>query len=556
MKYILIFLALISNVNADDLRVKIVPEKPVVNEAFNIEFIIRTEQGTDPVINFDPLGLEIISRSNVSTSTRLTYVNGKSTMERTITLSYEAIASKAGGAYLRNIRIELNGQKVNHKTVYINILKTAKKTNKVFVKADVEKTRIYVGESVIVRYYLYNRSDTPLSATDIKKFPKLGKFMKRFHQEPSNPQRVRVDGNIYTRRIMYTAQLFPEKAGIFKVDPITLGVAYSNRKNTFGNFGLNFQRGRSTRATISSKPVDIECLELPPVEGAQNFSGLVGNHTFSLKINKQNFIANEPIEIELLIEGDGALELFEAPLILNDASIEEFEKNNDLITNKDFTASKRITYTYLGRDKTNLQDIVIPITYFNPETKKYIIKNLNLGNIKIAPIGQATVSSNSPKFLKTELENKIVAPPSGEVMANPILFKPIVKIANTFLYGAKEILAFLVGVFFLSVLYIGTKKYKNYRPSPLNNFESIYSNGLTYIGLHRVLRLDDSTATMSEVIKGLDLNEDTKTYFLNLISQLNDSYAKDGVGENIPPSKKYLKELEQVLQSRKDEDDG
>ena len=66
----------------------------------------------------------------------------------------------------------------------------------------------FVGESILVRYYLYNR--VTVNTTDIKKFPKLNKFLKRYHQERMVAEKVRYNGEIYTRRVLYTAQLLLE----------------------------------------------------------------------------------------------------------------------------------------------------------------------------------------------------------------------------------------------------------------------------------------------------------------------------------------------------------
>ncbi|MAX66451.1 MAG: hypothetical protein CME66_05905, partial [Halobacteriovoraceae bacterium] len=349
MKVLLILAFFITTAVAAELDININPKKPVFNETFTVEFVIKTDkQNVEPVISFDPLGAEVVSKSDVSTSTQYSYINGRSTIERKMAVTYELIARQPGMAYLRSILVEVGDEKLRHQTLNITILKNPQPSKKIFVRAEVDKKEVYAGESIIARYYLYSRADVPVSSMEIKKFPKLNTFLKRFHQEQISPQRVKYDGKIYIRRIMYTAQLYAQTPGEYEIDPITMRVAYTKNSNSFSGFGLGFQIGKPMYKTLISPSVEINVLPLPAQGMPQSFTGLVGKHSFELKINKNKFIANEPIELDLTIQGPGALELYEAPHLLDDKNLEEFEKSSDLIVNKDFSGTKKIDYTYLG----------------------------------------------------------------------------------------------------------------------------------------------------------------------------------------------------------------
>lgn len=547
MKYILIFIAFINYAFADEIKIRVNPLTPVYNEPFNVEFMVKTENGTDPIINFNPLGLEVLSRSELGTSTRLTYINGKSTVERTITLSYEMMAKRPGGVFLRDIEVELNGSIIKHKTIKIKILRKAKATKKIFVRAELDKKTVFVGESILARYYLYSRADVPLTSMDIRKFPKLNKFLKRFHQEQMVPQRVQVDGKMYIRRIMYTAQLYAEKAGHFPIDPITMKVSYSNRRSGFGNFGFNLNIGRPKTTTIISPKIEVEVLSLPAAGMEPHFSGLVGEHSFQLKINKNKFIANEPIEVSLIVQGMGALELFEAPPLISDPNIEEFEKNTDLTLSKNFLGVKKIDYTYLGRGDVDLKDIKIPISYFDYKSVKYITKYLQIGDIKVAGIGnQFNPNSNQIKPKNTKEPKLAITAPI--LKQKSYQFKPIKKLANTFLYNLKEICFALLGLCIISLIYFSIKILKSRKPAELTIFEEIYKYGIDYSSLYHAIRIPDTDFTMEEVLDILNLKDENKDYFLNLIKELSRKYASSTESRKISAKKKYFKDLEKALE--------
>ena len=57
----------------------------------------------------------------------------------------------------------------------IIVLKTARRAKDIMAIAIADKESAFVGESIIVRYYLYNKIQ--VNTTDIKRFPKLSKFL-------------------------------------------------------------------------------------------------------------------------------------------------------------------------------------------------------------------------------------------------------------------------------------------------------------------------------------------------------------------------------------------
>ncbi len=549
MKVLLILAFFITTAVAAELDININPKKPVFNETFTVEFVIKTDkQNVEPVISFDPLGAEVVSKSDVSTSTQYSYINGRSTIERKMAVTYELIARQPGMAYLRSILVEVGDEKLRHQTLNITILKNPQPSKKIFVRAEVDKKEVYAGESIIARYYLYSRADVPVSSMEIKKFPKLNTFLKRFHQEQISPQRVKYDGKIYIRRIMYTAQLYAQTPGEYEIDPITMRVAYTKNSNSFSGFGLGFQIGKPMYKTLISPSVEINVLPLPAQGMPQSFTGLVGKHSFELKINKNKFIANEPIELDLTIQGPGALELYEAPHLLDDKNLEEFEKSSDLIVNKDFSGTKKIDYTYLGRGNVGLKNQKVKFSYFDPEEKKYVEKTLNIGDVTVASIGgQKKVSHSDGVNQNPSVQNSSV-----EVLdqSKSFIFKPLTKTWNTFLYNKKEIFIFFVGLCVLLVIMFAKKLYRSRTPKEYSIFDEIDKFGINYSRLYRLITERHPSLTMSEAIKKLGLSQEGERYFLDLIKKLNASYANSEMKtKNIKIQKKYFKELQKKIEN-------
>ena len=405
MKKIIAFFTLLLSMTifAKDLKIKTSTKTPVVDEIFNLEVSINADQDDNPKVDFDVIGLEVISKSPGSYTSRTTYINGKYSSESSITYSYELMAKKPGFAYIRNIRAETKSKVLKHSSISLNVLKEARKAQPIFARAELSKTQAYVGESVIIRYYLYNKSNTPINSSDVKKFPKLGRLLKRYHQEKISPERVEINGELYTRRVIYTAQVFPQEAKDYKIDPIVFRVSYSKASNSFNNFGFGLRLGRQSVKTVRSKPITLSVKGLPGANVPSDFTGLVGEHSFNLKINKNRFIVNEPIEITLEVVGSGALETYEAPSLFKSDSIEEFEKNSELNLSSDFSANKTVQYTYLAREGISLDEKVISFSYFDPDDASYKSKKVKIDSIKVAGNGSNAYKTPSEDKRKDKL---------------------------------------------------------------------------------------------------------------------------------------------------------
>jgi len=399
--FLIIILFQTSGSFADDVKIELNPSKPVAGETFQAIFRIFSDSDTEPVINFTPFRVEVAGKNNYGVKTSTVYSNGKFTTTREITIIYDLLGSKPGLAGMRDIRVQIGQKLIRPQSITVDLLKDAEEPLDVFVMADVPKKNLYLGEGIIVRYYLYSKF--PPSNLDIKKYPKLNKFLKRFLQEPERSERVSVDGQLYIRVQVYGAKLFPETTGELRIDPIQLTATIMNSRSgdPFGSFGL---RREAKVKTISSDEVKLLVQPLPELGKDKSFTGLVGKHEFNLHVNSNKLIVNEPLEVKLTVTGGGALENMEAPVIFKHDSLEEFESNGDLkIMNAD-QATKVFDYTFLPKANMNIPASILRLTYFDSETVKYIPIELSVDELTVA--GGNLKNKEAVKILDSEEKDK------------------------------------------------------------------------------------------------------------------------------------------------------
>jgi hypothetical protein len=541
--FLTILIYLISfTVLADELKVEISPAKPVAGEVFQAYFRIFTSADEEPAINFNPANVEVVGKSNQGVSTRTVYANGKLTVTREITIVYDLVSEKSGFASLREITAQLGNKTIRHSTISLNILKEPEVLADVFVMADVPKKELFLGEGLVVRYYLYSK--VPISNLDVKKYPKLNGFLKRYLQEPERTERVSVDGQLYMRNYIYAAKLYPEKIGDLKIDTLELSATYpSSRANDpFGAFGLS--RDFKTK-TIRSETVKVNVRPLPePIPS--HFTGLVGKHDFHLQFGQSKLIVNEPLEVKLTVSGVGALENLEAPSLIKNSGLEEFETNGDLKISDADNATKTFDYTFLAKENMSIPAKEIVLSYFDPDNKKFVPTQISLPEITIAGGAGKEKKTEAPinkQPVKTESKQPVEKDLASPLISENWEWKRWLPILNSSL----AILAVLISLFWI----IREKRLPSFQMG--KNIPSSFRKGqfeLSEFVQWMTPLIKKTGKSPAAIIKDSPMDEDSKRYFIDLL-QANDykDYASRKTEMKFKYQSGYFKELARYIES-------
>lgn len=547
MKVLILLLSMLfMNISfADEVKIELNPTKPVAGEVFQAIFRVFTDAEEEPVINFSPYRVEVVGKNNYGVKTSTTWINGKFSSTREMTIIYDLAAKDPGLAGLRDISVQVGDKNLRHPSLAFNVLSEPEVAADTFVMADVPKKSIYLGEGIVVRYYLYSK--VPVTNMDIKKYPKLNNFLKRFLQEPDRSERVSVDGQLYMRNLIYGAKVFPEKIGELKIDPLQLtATVIKDSGDPFANFGMNRQ---SRMKTLSSEIIKVEVKPLPEDGKTPNFTGLVGKHDFNLRINSSRLIVNEPLEVKLTVSGGGALENMDAPTVLDHPELEEFESNGDLKIMDADQAIKVFDYTFLPKAEMSMPGSTFTLSYFDPELGKYVPVEMNIPEIVVAGGVQRPKKEFNKEDDKDEKSTSISKVPStlsGPVVEGAKSWRSWIGYVNLSLSIMAVALAF------------GLIIKKEQLPSfSKNSIPSEFKKGRFDLGefVRWMTPLIAKTGkSPMAVIKDSDLSQDAKSYFIDLIDS-NDykdySHVKGQLKYVYRPE--AFKELDKYIQSVKNE---
>lgn len=534
---------------ADEVKIELNPTKPVAGEVFQAIFRIFSDSSEEPVINFSPLRVEVVGKNNYGIKTSTTWINGKISTTREITIVYDLAANQDGIGGLRDITVQIGQKTIRHPSITFNVLKEPEVAPDVFVMADVPKRSVFLGEGIVVRYYLYSK--VPVSNLDIKKYPKLNNFLKRFLQEAERSERVSVDGQHFLRTQIYGAKLFAEKVGELKIDPLhlTATVMTSRGNDPFGNFG--FGRESKTK-TISSETVKVDVRPLPEDGKTGVFTGLVGKHDFDFQVNSSRLIVNEPLEVKLTVTGGGALENMDAPKILQHPDLEEFESNGDLKIQDAHQATKVFEYTFLPKANLSIPASTLTLTYFDPDLVKYVPVNLSLPEFVVAGGGAANKKESKKEVPEEKTDSLKSLAQKVPTLAGPAWddapsWKSFLNYINFILAGAAVVIA-------LGVMVKQDKLPKFSKSTIPTEFKrGQFDLGEFTRWLSPVIAQTGKSPL--NLIKESELNQSTKTYFIDLLNA-NDykDYSHNKGQLKFVYKADLFKELDQYIQSAKNED--
>ena len=404
---LILFVFICTHSIAQKLSVSADKNPAIVGEQILLQYSIDTHGNNFKSPNFN--GLRVLSGPNPSTQSSYSYVNGKSQNSTKTTYSYYLKATKEGTFKISPATIKVDGKTIKSKPYQIKIVKGSEKnkaqqkalSDNLFIKVEVSKKNIVVGEQIMATYKLFNRLE--LNNTELSELPDLNGFWTKDLESSSRFKRDVIDGIPYNVAIVKQSVLTAQKSGKLIIDPMELkcSIRVKNNNRNRGFFGNNYQ---IQEEYISSKAITINVAELP--SPPPNFHGAVGKFTIKSEVDNTTVNANDAITYKLTITGTGNIELIE-PLAIQFP--EDFEVYDPKISDRIFEGGRKRsikTFEYLLIPRYE-GEFTIPsssLVYYNNKTKKYETKKTPQHNL-IIKANTNTEDENSTinqQIIKTE----------------------------------------------------------------------------------------------------------------------------------------------------------
>jgi len=368
------------------------------NERFQVDFTMNNADANQVNGFRGPVFKDFRVLNGPQTQTSIQIINGKVSGSKTFT--YNLMPRELGEFTIGTAQINYQGKQYQSKPIKIKVVKAAQQSNKsssggvsnedlaknVFIRANVDKTKIYKGEQVTLTYKLYNRLN--ISSPQISKLPTYNGFWAE-ELETSNTINFQIEmykGERYRAAVIKKVALFPTKSGPLTITPFELRIPVqikkkrSSNNSVFDDFFNDSFFGVSETVNYDAKSnaIKLEVLPLPEQGKPESFSGAVGDFSINGSMDKSDIKTNESVTISILARGKGNIKLLDIPEIKLPAGFENYDpRTSESIIRKGIIAGdKKIEYLFVPRVPGTKTIPAVEFSYFNPRVKKYFTKTV------------------------------------------------------------------------------------------------------------------------------------------------------------------------------------
>ncbi len=366
-----------------------------LNEAFRLSVEISGRGAGDPKL---PDMSQFAQLAETSSSQSIQFINGR--MSSATTLHYTFLAQAAGTFEIGAVEVEVNGELVRSKPIRLEITPAGGATPQsgaqpgtapprndpslqgetgVFLKAELDRARVYQNEPVVMSYKIY--MVRVVSSYRWVKQPSFAGFWVENFEIPRLPETRQevINGQRYFVGEIKRTALFPQSTGKLTIEPMTIECEVqvpAQRRRARDIFESLFDDpffARTARISVSSKPVELEVLPRPGNKPA-NFEGAVGNYSLKATVDRREAKTNEAITLKVTASGQGNIKTLSAPRLTFPSDFEVYDpKISEDVNraNNQISGSKTWEYVIVPRFPGEYEIEGLQWGYFDPRAKEY-----------------------------------------------------------------------------------------------------------------------------------------------------------------------------------------
>lgn len=383
-----------------------VDKNPVAqNDRFTLEFTVTTTGAS--ARNFKTPDLSkflVLSGPNQSTSMQI--INGAVSSSQTY--SYILQPREQGKFTIGSATIEVGGSQYKSNSIEITVTKASSQSTQqqaqqqdqsvdvgdnLFLRAVVDRSRVYQGEQITVTYKIYTR--VRVVNYGINKLPTMTGF---WGEDLEVPQQVSltnevIDGKQYQVGILKKTALFPTQSGTLEINPMEVTcqvqIPQKRRSNDIFDQFFNdpfFGTTQTVNVPLKSQPLKVTVLSLPRENVPQSFQGAVGKFSLRSELNKRTAKTNEPLTLKATVSGTGNVKILEAPRLQLPSDFEQYDpKISENIDRSSGTISGSKTFEWLivPRYPGEKKIPAFEFSYFDVTQRRYVTMRTNEFNVLV-----------------------------------------------------------------------------------------------------------------------------------------------------------------------------
>lgn len=391
---LVLFWCLIQPLHAQEIKTG--TDKDTVSSNEQIKYVIRilgTQRGDIEQPLFTQF--ELLSEPIRSSQTRI--VNGN--VSQYVDIIYYIKPKRSGRLVIEPAKLILDGETYVSDSVPVFVSTSTETLNgDLLCRFYLDKAEAYVGQQIEAAYTVLNRYHL-IEIADYDLPPNLGFDAVEIYNDNNYwlNEPVRHNGRIYREGLLKKEVIFARKGGEFDLGSFDLSA------NVGGDF-LTSAQG----ITVTSNSQKIKIKPLP--EGQpEGFSGGVGEMSYSLTFDKTSLKVNEPIMVNISVQGTGNVKFLDIPKPnFPNGNFEIFDadiQNVDSIYGDLVGGERNLSYMVIPRIAGEYDIDNIKFSYFSLEKEAYV--EIETGPLQLSVLNPDG-TSNGPAVIQT------TAPESNE----------------------------------------------------------------------------------------------------------------------------------------------
>jgi hypothetical protein len=371
------------------------PSAVVTGQQFQLTYTLNTE-GKDLRIQEIP-DFEVLFGPSPSVAHSVSYINGQTISETSVTYTYVLMAKKEGTFTIPPATIKVNNSNYTSNVLTIKVLPPDQASEAqtqgnvslsglsdkdLFIVMQVSKRNVYEQEGFLVTFKLYSRNVQIGGLKDVK-FPEFEGFLAQEVELPAEKQWTleNYNGVNYQMVVLKQTVLYPQRSGKITIEAgrIDASVRVQTQQRGRSIFDEFFDAYQTVNKSLFTTPTTIDVTPLPSGKPT-SYSNAVGDFTMTANISSTNVRANEAVTIKVNISGNGNLKVVKNPVVTFPNDFDEYDpkvENNIRTTAAGVSGSKTIEYMAIPRYGGDFEIPTIQFSYF--DTKSGTYKTISFG---------------------------------------------------------------------------------------------------------------------------------------------------------------------------------
>ena len=318
----------------------------------------------------------------VGPSSSFSFINGQTTSS--VTYNYLVTAQRAGDFTIPAMRADIGSQQLASAPLKLTVTTanapSAAAVNSgseiAFLKFNFPKNKIYVGEAEVGRLELYLRDDVQnFGNFQITSSPTDGFNAGKTTELQNQRRRVQVGNRVYTE-IPLALPLTAIRAGALTLGPFTASaVVVLPSQNQGGDpfFRQFFNQGEQQQINLATEALNIQSLPLPAQNRPANFSGAVGQFSFTASAGPTTVTVGDPITVRVQVSGRGALDGVTLPAQNAWQNFKTYPPTTKLDTADPFGFQGTKTFEQIiSPENSDVHELpALTFSFFNPDDGQY-----------------------------------------------------------------------------------------------------------------------------------------------------------------------------------------